>query len=655
MTSSRLLDRLHRRVPLLLLSLLVILTSLPHPTLSLIHGPTPQLPPLNPNAPLPIPAHKTAYVTVHTHTSTAYAYYQPDGILTMYSTLADTNTTRPRIVLVTADTPQHIRTRYSDAHLTVREIPGGVWSDQCAFKFNKLHAWDSALLPEYERVIYLEPDVLVLYNIDHLFQCGAFCMVYSSLFHFTDSLLVIRPDAATHARLLHEYSQLRLDRLWSGTTWCPEHSWWFFLATFGDIEAAPLFKPADGQSQLPLQRLTSSYCLNAMTWYEFFSYRLLRGPAFRNYTDADGIPAYAIGWTGLKPYNWATGLFFNLQWQWADERDARLGRTYGWMVARWVVGCATLLWVALYGVRGAVGWLMRERKKGETGWKMLNAVRAAIITVMGAREEERRKKTLDGTHASSSAAPSPVLRPVAAGAASTGVAARASMWSLPYYWLQKLGVTPLAIILAFVMINVNGWTLYLYVIDRLVPSHIGYSLMCTAHCLLTYIDLQLLRYLYHFSPQYLTSSASSASAHSAAALDNDEQLGLMADIESSSPSTTLSVPTTPTPSSSSTTAHAYTYSYASQLTYSPLIRLTPLSLAAVVFWEWFTWLAMRPLLYGEFVIKMFAIFPLVAALFVAHVNVWRYVLAQMQADIEERSGLSGRAEGGALGGVGLGK
>ena len=649
--------KLSRLLPTtLLLPFFLLLLSTPT-SLSLPRGPPPPLPPLRPTAPPPLTAATTAYVTVHTHTDTSYAHYQPDGILTMFSTLTDTNTTRARIVLVTHDTPQHVRSLYVTHGLQVRQIAATAYTDQCAFKFNKLHAFDAELLPEYERVIYLEPDVLVVYNIDHLFTCGHFCMVYSSLFHFTDSLLVVRPDTATHARLLHEYSQLHLNQLWSGTTWCPEHSWWFLLSAFGEIEAAPLFDPAAGQWQLPLQRLTSSYCLNAMTWYEFFSYRLLRGPAFRNYTDADGIPAYAIGWTGLKPYNWATGLFFNLQWQWAEERDARLGRTYVWLIGRWAVGCAILLWVGLDGVRRAVGWLMRERKKGETGWKVWNGVRSAIITVMGAaRDEERRKKTLpDGTQ-------SPILRPSAAGMGLSAVPG-ASLWSLPYCWLRVLGVTPLAIVLAFVSLNINGWMLYLWLIDRLVPSHIGWSLMCTAHCLLTFIDLQLLRYFYHFSPQYIpTSHLSSAASTSSAAQSSadDEHISLMADIESSTPTaiTHSTASTSASATASSTTAstaslstgYPYTYSYSSQLTYSPVIRLSLLSMWSVVFWEWFTWLSMRPTVYSEFVVKMFAIFPFVALMFVSHINVWRYVLTQMKNDIDERSGLA-RADGAAGGGL----
>ena len=147
---------LSKPFPHSLLQILLILAVLCHPTDALVRGPTPQLPPLSPNAAPPIPAHKTAYVTVHTHTSTSYAYYQPDGILTMYSTLLDTNTTRARIVLVTHNTPHRIRQLYTDAGLDVREIPAttadgsAVWSDQCSYKFNKIHVWDSKILPEYE-------------------------------------------------------------------------------------------------------------------------------------------------------------------------------------------------------------------------------------------------------------------------------------------------------------------------------------------------------------------------------------------------------------------------------------------------------------------------------------------------------------------------
>ena len=249
--------------PLLLLFLLLHL--LP-PALSLARGSAPVLPPLLPSAPPPLPVSETAYVAIHTHTHSHRDLYQRDGILTMFGTLSETQSPHPRVVLVTHSTPLSFRSAYADAGLLVTPIPDPGYHDQCELKFNRLHLWSPSLLP-YSRVVFLDSDVLVVYNLDHLFQCGRFCMVYSSLQHFTDSLMVVRPDAAIHARLLDEYRGLRLrEALWT-SVWCPEESWHFFLRAFGNIEAAPLFDPRMGQSDAPLQRLSSSTCLNAMMWY----------------------------------------------------------------------------------------------------------------------------------------------------------------------------------------------------------------------------------------------------------------------------------------------------------------------------------------------------------------------------------------------------
>ena len=328
-------------------------------------------------------------------------------------------------------------------------------------------------------------------------------------------------------------------------------------------------------------------CLVRVCRYEFFSYRLLRGPMFRNWTDADGIPAYSLGWTGLKPYNWAPGLFFNLNWLWHAERDRVLQRTYGLLIAQWALACAIMAWVGAVGVRWTVAWLMRERKKGETGWRLLNAVRSALVTLMGSREEDRRKKPTD-----------PKTSPT-----SSPSFTAPSAWSLPYSWLPRWGVVPVSAVLAMASINLNGWPLY-WSIYILTPPHIAFSILATAHCLLTYVDLQAVRYLFHYAPQY--PHASSA----------DERVGLL------------------DPETAATHKSAYAWTYAGVHGTSPVVRWGWWQMWAVVFWEWFVWLSMRSSVYTEFVIKMFAVFPFVAFMYVAHVNAWRDVLGQIKAEVD---------------------
>lgn len=74
--------------------------------------------------------------------------------------------------------------------------------------YSKLHAWN---LTEYERIVYLDLDVLVVSNIDHLFDCGTFCAPYRN-FGFITSVMVIEPsntvfnDLTTKATSLQSYN-----------------------------------------------------------------------------------------------------------------------------------------------------------------------------------------------------------------------------------------------------------------------------------------------------------------------------------------------------------------------------------------------------------------------------------------------------------------
>ena len=343
----------------------------------------------------------------------------------------------------------------------------------------------------------------------------------------------------------------------------------------------------------------------------------------------------------MKPFNWAPGLFFNLIWLWHDERDRVLRRGYAGTWLHWSVVCALLAWTGAEGVRLALTWLMRERKKGEPGWRLLNAARGAVVAVMGSRKEERRRKsTGDGKAMQSSFSPSALSLSLSA------LSTSPSVFSIPYYWLPKAGVVPVAVVLAFVMINVNGWPLY-WTIGRLTPPHIAYTILSSAHSLLTYIDLQLVRYAFHLSPQQQPGASAEEQLHLLGAVDDLETQPILAPSSSSAdPPAVISSPLLgPSAAISLSTASPRPFSYRTALTSAPSIHLSPVSLLSVVAWEYLTWLSMRFSVYGEFVVKMFAIFPIVALLFIAHVNVWRYVLGQMKQRLDRNARGGGAAAG----------
>lgn len=56
--------------------------------------------------------------------------------------------------------------------------------------YNKLGLWD---LAEYKRVVYLEPENLVLENMDDLFLCGPMCAVHINPLVYINSLWVVTP------------------------------------------------------------------------------------------------------------------------------------------------------------------------------------------------------------------------------------------------------------------------------------------------------------------------------------------------------------------------------------------------------------------------------------------------------------------------------
>lgn len=70
-----------------------------------------------------------------------------------------------------------------------------------ADEYLKLHAWN---MSEYRRVVYLDLDVMVTTNIDRLFNCGAFCALYTKYDLFSTSVMVIEPSTAVFQDLIEK-------------------------------------------------------------------------------------------------------------------------------------------------------------------------------------------------------------------------------------------------------------------------------------------------------------------------------------------------------------------------------------------------------------------------------------------------------------------
>lgn len=568
----------------------------------------------------PIPAARTAYVAIHYedpdggYTAALDTEASREGIRVMMRTVADPdrgNSQRARVVLVPAHTGAETRRLFEQDGLLVLDMDGSLpHKDVCAPKFDRIYLWSRLLASRYDRVVYLDWDVVVQSNMDSLFKCGKFCMVFNSILHFVDGVMVVKPDPAVFDAMVERYKRERLSSGWSGSSYsaalgtavstpskttapqamgssaswhspsksqCWEKSYIFFLFWFGNIEAAPLFNAEFGQSPLPLQRMSASVQLNAMMWYEKYSWTLMRGKEYRNMTNDQEVPALSLGYTTLKPFHWVPSLFFNLGWDWSALRDQYFGLTHTWFcVSRTVVFLFCLL-LAVKGIPKCMQALyVRRPSSSSLGARVLSVVRAAHMAVLGPTGGYVRSSDGEEAHFHS-----------------------ASMWSLSGYWLPHYGSDLLGILIggSHAILLGLGLTAQTSLIPMLTAPHFAWRCWFAFHVLGVWAFNHWLHQAYHACPPLAGSGAALAAAAEMRPLTGGDKAD-----GGRSPGGL---------SASSSAAALRSYSLSSCLW--------------LAFWEVLCYVLMRRTFYPEFVVKMLVLFPLLAAMLIASINMNREV------------------------------
>ena len=629
----------------------------------------------------PIPASRTAYVAIHfedfatSQLSVLDSEASLQGIRVMMASVKDPRrgaSTRDRVVLVPPTTSAASRALFVKDGLIVIDMDASLpHSDICAPKFDRIYLWSSALASRYDRVLYLDWDVVVQRPMDHLFLCGQFCMVFNSILHFVDGIMVVKPDPAVFDEMVERYKRERLSSKWSsqtqaeqhaatisgpaGTTgtssaapllspssysWrgpsktmCWEKSYIFFLFWFGNIEAAPLFNPRYGQSPLVLQRMDASIQLNAMMWYEKYSWTLMRGKEYRNMTNDQEVPALSLGYTTLKvrrgsthaaraslshlllrvvsllillaflllscvrslvlqPFHWGPGLFFNLGWDWTDLRDEYLGTsdTY-FIVTRMALWVACLL-LATKGLRRGMTDLYTRRLAVGSGaplsHRILSVIRAMHMKVLGPTDGFSKHGVSDGEE--------PVYHAV-------------SLWSLSGYWLPTYGSDVMGVVVGSVHALLVSYllTAYTSLIPQLTGAHAAWKVWLHFHVLSIYAFNHWIFLAYHTCPPLVPAAAVSAAGEL-------RPMGAVVDAGTISPS-----------GSGGGASSVYHAPFSAVTRGYPLLR----SVGWLAFWELTLYVLMRRTFYPEFVVKMFVMFPLLGCILIAAINmnreVWRSI------------------------------
>jgi len=208
------------------------------------------------------------------------------------------------------------------------------------FTFNKLYVWN---LIDYERVIYLDADNLVVQNIDILFNCGHYCVTFFNPIYFHTGMMVIRPDRTEFRRLLKNLLTLEsfsYDGADQG----------FLTAEFPQLDNAPLFDhryvtgeielPPHTQAQItralqvpasqaprrfeePAMRFAMEYNLNSVFYYPSYSYDYFRR-ANLPFSNDPKLPIGSLDFCIIphfKPWNWLPYIVFVTVREWHKVRS----------------------------------------------------------------------------------------------------------------------------------------------------------------------------------------------------------------------------------------------------------------------------------------------------------------------------------------------
>jgi len=243
--------------------------------------------------------------------------------------------TRPFAESVPVITQQYVRSKTSTSPVRVPIPPGAAMTDdavswphsnnlgKCRVHFAQLHAW--GLYDVYDRVVVLEPNYAQQLNLDELFLCGHFCMVYANLNWYNTAVLVLKPSADAHAQFFRDMAKMELQNTRSDDD-CRQAYEDYLLQRFFPIEAAPYFRPTEGQQEYPVMRLSTGYAVNPLFWYEKYSWHLARS---KEYAKLGGetvfeVPAHGVMWQRGNPWSWFPCIWFNVHWIWQYSRYVML-------------------------------------------------------------------------------------------------------------------------------------------------------------------------------------------------------------------------------------------------------------------------------------------------------------------------------------------
>jgi alpha-N-acetylglucosamine transferase len=164
--------------------------------------------------------------------------------------------------------------------------------------FSKLHIWN---MTDYDRIVYLDSDVLVVRNIDHMFDCGTFCAAFRHSDLFNAGIVVVQPNRTIFNHMLEKIEVF---------TSYDDGDQGFLNVYFKDLVYAPFFNWSSESRQYQPMRMPAGLNSDIGIYYGTSRW-VIPDEEIRNIH-------YTLG--PLKPWIWWTNFLFNLNEQWTNVR-----------------------------------------------------------------------------------------------------------------------------------------------------------------------------------------------------------------------------------------------------------------------------------------------------------------------------------------------
>ena len=229
------------------------------------------------------------------------------GARVLGQSLRVTGTTRDLIALCTEEVSEHAQRVLRDDGWIIRHITNihnpyegkSSRGDYFSGIYSKLHIWN---MMEYERIIYLDSDALVLSNIDHMFDCGTFCAAFRHSDLFNAGIVVVEPSRAIFRDMLAKIQD---------TPSYDDGDQGFLNVYFKDLRYASMFNWSNKSRQRQPMRMPAGLNADIGSYYANSRWNMPR--------EEIRIIHYTLG--PVKPWIWWTNFLFDLNPIWTSVRE----------------------------------------------------------------------------------------------------------------------------------------------------------------------------------------------------------------------------------------------------------------------------------------------------------------------------------------------